>query len=332
MARDLGRLQRVELRDIWKTEAQDFTPWLAGEENLALLGEALGLALELEAQEKEVGPFRADILCKDIDTDSWVLIENQLERTDHTHLGQLVTYAAGLDAVTLVWIASRFTDEHRAAFDWLNNLASDKLRCFGLEVELWKIGDSLAAPKFNIVSKPNDWSRKAHTASATAAHGESAQARLRFWTGFAELASKSAVLRAQSPSTRHFMNLAIGRTGVHLTAVFSSWNNAFHDYSGELRASLYINPKFATLWYGELEAERTKIEQEAGEALDWSGPADEGACTISVRRGADITDESDWPNQQRWLLEKLERLHGVFASRVKALPAAAQSEGTEGEG
>ena len=101
----LGRLERVDVRKIWETEATDFTPWLAEEENLDRLASALGLELELEAQEQSVGPFRADILCKKTDDDTWVLIENQLERTDHVHLGQLLTYAAGLHAVTIVWIS-----------------------------------------------------------------------------------------------------------------------------------------------------------------------------------------------------------------------------------
>lgn len=147
----LGRLEKVDLRNFWTTEAGDFTPWLAQEENIALLGEAVGVELEVEAQEKSVGPFRADILCKDTSTDQWVLIENQLERTDHTHLGQLLTYGAGLNAVTIVWIAAKFTEEHRAALDWLNEITDERFNFFGLEVELWRIGDSLAAPKFNII-------------------------------------------------------------------------------------------------------------------------------------------------------------------------------------
>ncbi|MFC6759858.1 hypothetical protein ACFQFQ_10730 [Sulfitobacter porphyrae] len=106
------------------------------------MGEALGIDLELEAQEKAVGPFRADILCKDIGTEEWVLVENQLERTDHGHLGQLLTYASGLEAVTIVWIAARFTEEHRSTLDWLNKITDETFRFFGLEVELWRIGDS----------------------------------------------------------------------------------------------------------------------------------------------------------------------------------------------
>jgi hypothetical protein len=112
---NLGRLEKVDLRHAWENEAGSFTPWLAEEDNITLLGDTIGVELEVEAQEQPVGPFSADILCKDTVNSRWVLIENQLERTDHTHLGQLMTYAAGLDAVTIVWIAKKFTEEHRAA-------------------------------------------------------------------------------------------------------------------------------------------------------------------------------------------------------------------------
>ena len=155
----LGKLEEVELRDIWESESSDFTPWLAREENIQILGDSIAVDLEVEAQEKNVGPFRADILCKDTENGNWVLIENQLNRTDHPHLGQLLTYAAGLDAVTVVWVAATFTEEHRAALDWLNEITDDRFRFFGLEIELWRINNSPPAPKFNIVSKPNDWRR-----------------------------------------------------------------------------------------------------------------------------------------------------------------------------
>src|SRR6476660_4909533 len=162
----LGRLEKMNLRDAWTSEAGGFTPWLAESENLELLGQAIGIELELEAQEKFVGPFRADILCKDVGSSQWVLIENQLERTDHIHLGQLLTYAAGLNAVTIVWIAERFTEEHRAALDWLNERTDEKINLFGLEIELWRIADSPIAPKFNVISQPNDWSRTVQQAAA----------------------------------------------------------------------------------------------------------------------------------------------------------------------
>src|SRR3954449_13170506 len=183
----LGRLERVELRDVWISEATSFTPWLARPDNLLVLAEALGIDLELEAQEKAVGPFRADLLCKDIGTDRWVLIENQLEKTDHTHLGQLLTYASGLEAATIVWIAARFTEEHRSTLDWLNKITDDSFRFFGLEVELWRIGDSPAAPKFNIVSKPNDWSQSVARGARAIVETELSETRVmqrEYWEAF----------------------------------------------------------------------------------------------------------------------------------------------------
>lgn len=153
----LGRLERVDLREVWQREANSFTPWLA--ENLHLIGEAIEMDLALEAVEKTVGTFRADIVARNVRTDGWVLIENQLDRTDHSHLGQILTYATGLKATTVVWIACQFADEHTAALDWLNSVTDENIRFYGLQIELWRI-DSSMAPKFNIVSRPNTWIKR----------------------------------------------------------------------------------------------------------------------------------------------------------------------------
>jgi hypothetical protein len=150
----LGRLKQVPVREFWRHEASDFTPWLAREDNIALLSETVGLELMVEAQEKNVGPFRADILCKDSLANAWVLIENQLERTDHSHLGQLLTYAAGLQAATIIWVAERFTEEHRAALDWLNEITDERFNFFGIEIELWQIDSSPLAPNFKRSASP----------------------------------------------------------------------------------------------------------------------------------------------------------------------------------
>ena len=135
---ELGNIEQIDVREIWEKEDADFTPWLAQEENIRRLSLALGIDLVVEAEEKEVGPFRADILCKDEATEEWVLIENQLERTDHKHLGQLLTYATGLDAVSIVWIAKEFSEEHRATLDWLNKITDDNHNFFGVKIEVIK--------------------------------------------------------------------------------------------------------------------------------------------------------------------------------------------------
>mgnify|MGYP003117364751 CR=1 FL=1 len=209
----LGRLKRIDLRNIWRTEAQDFTPWLAQTENMEILADTLGLELEVEAQERNVGPFRADILCKDLDDDSWVLIENQLERTDHNHLGQLLTYGAGLNTVTIIWIAEKFTDEHRAALDWLNDITDESFKFFGLEVELWRIGDSAPAPKFNIISKPNEWSRSVGKASKrieASALTETKQMQLEFWQQLHQQLQGHPFLRARKPRPQHWTTYSFG--------------------------------------------------------------------------------------------------------------------------
>lgn len=326
MTDNLGRLQRVPLRDVWLNESTHFTPWLARPENLQLLGETLKLELEVDSQEKGVGPFRADILCKESTSDTWVLIENQLERTDHSHLGQLLTYAAGLNAVVLVWIAERFTDEHRAALDWLNELGNERLRCFGLEIELWRIGTSPVAPKFNVVSEPNDWSRTVASVAEQVAAGtltETKQLQLEYWTELAKLISSSgSSLRPQKPLPQNWTNLALGRSGVHLAAVASTYSaeSGGYDDVGEIRAEVYTDhPTHSRAYFAALAVDKEAIEAALGESLNWDDTPGRRAQKISFKRSADIRDRADWPAQHEWLKTKLEALHRVFRPRVQQL-------------
>lgn len=314
---DLGRLSRVELRDIWQTEAQDFTPWLAGEENLALLGETLGIDLELEAVEQNVGPFRADILCKDSLSDRWVLIENQLERTDHTHLGQLITYAAGLDAVTIVWIAARFADEHRAALDWLNEITDAKVRFFALEVELWRIGDSAPAPKFNVVSKPNDWSRSTQAAKKAVAEGElspTRQMQREYWTTVEEMiGAHPGRIRPVKPQAGSWIAHGIGRTGFSL-------NMAMNTRENWVRVELYLSGADAKANFLLLENQKNDIETAIGVPLNWQRLDEKRDSRICLeRRNSDPSDLTDWKNQHTWLVENLIRFHEVFAPRIREI-------------
>src|ERR1700733_3361567 len=166
----LGRLTTMDLREVWSSEPGSFTPWLAQPENLQFLAEALGMpGLDLVGTEQAVDIFSADIVARAPDTGETVLIENQLERSDHTHLGQILTYAAGLDAAIIIWITRKFTDGHRAALDWLNSITTEKFAFFGVEVDAVKIGDSMPAPRFVVVARPNDWTRKLKVAAAQSA-------------------------------------------------------------------------------------------------------------------------------------------------------------------
>lgn len=317
----LGRLERVSLRKVWASESEYFTPWLGQDENLRLLGDAIGLELELEDQEKDVGPFRADLLCKNTLDDSWVLIENQLERTDHGHLGQLLTYAAGLEAVTIIWVAERFTDEHRAALDWLNEKTDDGVNFFGLEVELWRIGDSPIAPKFNIVSKPNDWTKRVQNAATQGGELSShKQTQLRFWTAFKEYMDATSKIRCQKPAPHHWLNSSVGRSGFHLNSVASYWDSTTNAKGSEIRVDLVITGPQAKEHFSALESEKQAIEQEIGEKVYWHNPEDAQMCRIYLRESADWLDESQWPAHHEWLRKNLELFTKVFQQRVKILP------------
>ena len=312
----LERLIKVPLREFWEGEASDFTPWLADEENIGLLGETIRVELEVEAQERNVGPFRADILCKDTATDDWVLIENQLERTDHTHLGQLLTYAAGLEAVTVVWIAERFTDEHRAALDWLNEITAEAVSFFGLEIELWRIGDSPRAPKFNVVSHPNDWTKTVDQI----VHRELTSAQqlyFDYWTALQEhLEERSGVINPVAPSRDSWVSFGVGRSGFWLSAsasVRDKW----------ISVSLTLSGRDGKPHFYLLEGDKVDIEEDIGAELEWDEKQGRKQNYISLSLDdTNPEDRQDWNRQHQWLCEQLETFHKVFSPRVKELDAS----------
>ena len=154
----LGKIERVDdLRTIWPHEANDFSKWLAQEENLALLSETVSIDIVLEERESAVGGFSVDIFASEEGTGRKIIIENQLEETNHDHLGKIITYASGKEAEVIIWIVKRARDEHKKAVEWLNQHTDENIGFFLLEIELWRINDSLPAPKFNVVERPNDW-------------------------------------------------------------------------------------------------------------------------------------------------------------------------------
>ena len=315
----LGQLIAVDLREVFVGEATHFTPWLAQEQNLALLGDTIGLDLELVGTEQNVGPYRADIVCKDTLTGSVVLVENQLEKTDHTHLGQILTYTAKFQAVTIVWIASRFTEEHRAALDWLNNNTVSNIQFFGLEVELWRIGTSRAAPKFNIVSQPNDWVKTAGIAQDDRGDlTETQQWQLEYWTAFRDyiLTQGSSVIKMRTPPPRYWVSFPIGRSGFDLST------NA-HQPKQRVNVTLGLYGRQAKAHFHLLKANKEAIEAQLGAQLTWHELPDKQASYVSLYLpDTNPLDRNDWPRQHEWLLTKLEDFYRVFAPQVKTLKAS----------
>ena len=308
----LGRLERVDLRESWKKEGTEFTPWLAKEENIELLSETIGIELEVQNQEESVGPFRADILCKDTTSDHFVLIENQLERTDHTHLGQLMTYAAGLDAVTIIWIAQKFTEEHRAALDWLNRITDETFNFFGIEIELYKIGDSLAAPMFNMVSKPNDWSKLVKKSASTQNLTDIKLLQQEYWQGLKSyVEAEKSTFKMQNPYPQHWTNVALGKSNYNISAqvnsregVISIWLNITGEEAKENYDKLY-----------EIAYEQSKIE--VSPDIIWDRMEGRKMASVILKTSGDLHKKVDWEKQFVWFKVYLEKFTMYFKPIIK---------------
>lgn len=315
----MGRLTAVQdIRTVWPGEATHFTPWLAQAENIGVLGEAIGLELEVESQEVSVGPFSADILCKDTVTGHYVVIENQIERTDHGHLGQLLTYAAGLDAVSIVWVARRFADEHRAALDWLNRITAESINFFGVEIEVWRIGDSAMAPKFNVVSQPNDWAKSVKQSASTNASAitESQQLHLEFWTQFRQfMDDRQSTIKTQSPSTDSWLNVAVGRSGF----VICLRNGMKNSYS---EIMLVISGPDKAAYFENLRANHgPEIEHHLG-PVEWRDSPQRKEAQIGLRRNTTPVDRTTWPELDEWFASALEEWVKVLGPIIRTLDAS----------
>lgn len=318
---ELGRLRRItDLRETWPDEARDFTPWLARPENLAVLSEHLGLGpegLEKAAVEKFVGSYKADILCRDTTTGNWVLIENQLEKTDHSHLGQILVYAAGLSCKTVIWISKAITPEHKVAVEWLNRLATDGTSFYALEIELWRIGDSAIAPSFNTVVRPSEPARLAESAKSGLDGGDgltpAKQDLFEYWQAFEQLlAKRPSVVRAVSPVAQNWITHSIGKSGVNLN---SSWNRK----QNWVRAELYLTGPKADSYFHQLRDHQEALESALGFQLDWyDGAASDRRIFVS-RTFSNVADRESWPAQHEWLAQRLEELHRVFHDYVRNL-------------
>lgn len=314
----LGRIQKVELRDYWKKEDKDFTPWLAKEENIQLLSETIGIDLEVIAQEQNVGPFRADILCKDVATDQYVLIENQLEMTDHTHLGQIMTYAAGLNAVTIIWIARKFDDEHRAALDWLNRITDTTFNFFGIEIGLVKIGDSLAAPIFDIVAQPNDWSKTVKESTKNSVNGELTdikKAQLNYWNEFTDYARQTgkANFSLQKGLPQHWFNVSVGKSYFNISLTVNSQKNFIRVGLDVLGERAKDNFRFLQEQYEE------ESRKEISEKIEWDILEDRKQSYISVQTPYNFLDISTRKQQFEWLIETTNRFVTFFKPKVRDL-------------
>lgn len=285
--KQLGKLEKIEdLRSIWKHEAKDFTPWLANEENISMLSEAIGIDIVLEEQESSVGEFSVDIFATEESTGRKIIIENQLEDTNHDHLGKIITYASGKDAEVIIWIVKRARDEHKQAIEWLNNHTDDKCAFFLIEIELWRIGNSEPAVKFNIVERPNDWAKSMKKSSSLTQGGAQ---KLDFWQQFIEYNQANNGVYAKSrPTSDAWIGKSIkGIPATNVNLVLTKDNCRIEAYinSGNQEKNKSI--------FDTLTTQKDAIEQEYGSSLTWQRLDDKVTCRIYEDRPLSYIKEDD---------------------------------------
>ena len=266
---EIAKLEPVDLREVWRNEASDFTPWLAG--NLDRLGEALGMDLELVQTEAPVGAFSLDIQARDPNGDRKVVIENQLEQTNHDHLGKVLTYAAGNDADVMVWVVRDFRDEHRQALDWLNQRTSEETEFWGVVVRAVKIGNSAPAPIFDVVSRPNTFRKIRIGSGASGAQSASQQAYFAYWPKVLD-----RLTSRRSSTTRSWMGFATGISRVGRNLSFSTHGARVELYLDKEDKGL--NKRLFDLFFDH----RAQIEEAFGEELTWERLENRKASRIAL--------------------------------------------------
>lgn len=313
---DLAKIEKVDLQKAWPKEAADFTPWLA--KNISKLGEALSLDLELRSVEAPVGKKRLDILAHDVGNNRPVVIENQLRKTDDSHLGQLLAYAAGYHANVVVWIAREFSDEHRAALDFLNGRTGDDTEFFGVVVELWKIEDSRPAVNFDLVVTPNDWRPQLNTKSQEGAVSERNENYREFFQPLVDTLRQDhqfTNVRKAQPQSWHLF--AAGSRGVAFAASFA--------LGGKARVAVDINDpdrERNKQLFDQLVEHKEDIEVELDEPLDWARLDHAKMCRIATLRQGTIDDDDEMLEETRkWMVEKLLNFRRVFGPRLAELVA-----------
>jgi hypothetical protein len=307
---EFGVLKRVELRQIWPSEARDFTSWLA--QNLALLGDALGMDLELRLQEAPVGPFSLDLLAHDLGRDRTVIIENQLEATDHDHLGKLLTYAAGHDATVAVWIAPGFRDEHRQALDWLNQRTDTTTEFFGVVVEALQIDNSRPACNFRLVANPNDW-RKSNVSKQITVPSVRGEAYAKFFQALIDqLRQEHNFTRALKAQPQNWYTFSSGIRGIGFSVGFTLGNR--------VRTEMYIdrqNEVWNKWLFDALFARRASIESEFGVPLEWERLDTRQASRIAIYRPGSIEDPASTLEEiRRWAIDRLLQFRSIMGPQV----------------
>lgn len=306
----LGTLTKIDLRKFWKHEALDFTRWLAQDENIQLLSDEIGISLVDVRPEEAIGRYSVDIVASDEDSDKKIIIENQLESTDHKHLGQLITYASGFNASIVIWIVKDAREEHQKAVEWLNNNTTSQLSFFLIQMELWQIGNSPFAPKFHVLVEPNDWAKQLQNAPSDSKElTDTKLTQLEFWKQFINYTKENntSLRIGRKARPQHWYNISFGTSEAHLSLTVHSRENS-------MACSVYI-PKAPDL-YQKFLVKKEAIELNLGFELYWQELDGKLASRITISTEAELDDEAEWDTYFQWLNEKAEKMAKEFIRHV----------------
>ena len=318
---DVGKLEPVDLKEVWSHEAQSFTPWLLA--NSDRLSEALGLNLELHAAEHPVGSFRLDLIGMDSDTGRRVIVENQLEQTDHKHLGQILTYTGGTDPAVIVWVAKRFQEEHISALNWLNDHTDEEIGFYGVQVSAVRIGNSNPAALFDVVARPNNWQKFVKTSASTLVRGGAEERHIDFWNQLQDQLELRKIswksLMRKNENTKSWMTFSSGTTSAWYAMSFAGpiGTREIHQSIKCLRSEIYFgstNPDLNTNRFESLNSRRETIEESYGEKLSFEALPDKKACRISAYTPGESANLEKWDEYIDWLIRSQTRLRSAIES------------------
>lgn len=307
---EFGTVNKVNIREIWKNEEYDFTPWLA--ENLDKLSKVLGFELELVDIEAPVEACFLDILAKDTSSNKYVIIENQYGNTDHKHLGQLMTYAAGYNAEAVIWISEDIKEEHRKVLDWLNEMTTEEVNFYGIQIEVFRIDESKPAYNFKLVSFPNEWSKSSLSSSKDTNSTKMEAYSIFFQDLIDTLRTKYKFTNAKKGLPQSWYNYSTGIRGIAFSSNFS--------LGGKSRAELYIDKgdmQVNKVIFDMLFEKKSLFESLYGEELTWERLDEKRASRIAVYRNGSIEDDSATLEEiKNWMIQKLLKFKEVIKDKV----------------
>lgn len=306
---NLSRLEEIkDLRTVWPHEALDFTPWLSQDDNISLLADAIGLDIAVDETESSVGDFNVDIFASETGTDRKIIIENQLEDTNHDHLGKLITYASGKSADVIVWVVKHAREEHKAAIEWLNNHTDEKIGFFLCEIKLYRIGTSELAVKFEVIEKPNDWTKEVKKSESA---NETQQRKYDYWVAFQDYAFQNAQFaknfNRRKPSMAHWMNFSVGSSACHIVVSQIQKRD-------ELDVELYISEDKDL--FHSLFDNKDVIESDAGLSFDWREMPERKASRIVIEKNVPLRNKSEWNVQFDWIIEVMLKMNKAFKKYI----------------